>query len=578
MRYFLLMLFLPAMLAGAPVLAGEGAPIERILDFDSRVVVGADGVLTVTETIRVLALGEEIEHGIYRDFPTIYRRPSGRRVNVGFEFVEMLRDGKPEPWFTMELTEGMRIFAGDEEVYIDPGEYTYTLTYRTDRQLGLFEAHDELYWNVTGNDWDFPMDRARATVITPGGAPVESATAYTGEAGDRGAGWRASEDNEGNPVFETTSALDLYEGLTIVVAWPKGYVTPPSLEQEARWLIEDIAHWLAGAAALLLVTLYHGFFWIRNRRYLRPGPIIPLFEPPEGFSPPAMRYVRHMTFDKKAAVAAVVDLAVRGRLKIEDGEEGGYRLVEQSVGGRDSEPAPADEKDFNSFLFAEGPTMEFGGKFDKRVAGAVQTLAAALYGAHDKTYFRDHTLRVGAGIALSMVSFFGVAVASMYDWSWLSPICAGVGGVYLLAINIMAAGMQRVPTAAGRPIMDRIEGFRMYLATAEQNRLNLLNPPERTPELFEKFLPYALALDVEHEWGAQFAGVLDRAGAPYRPDWCGSETFGGRRTDSGFAGGLSAGLGGSLATAATAPGSSSGSSSSGGSSGGGGGGGGGGGW
>jgi uncharacterized membrane protein len=131
--------------------------------------------------------------------------------------------------------------------------------------------------------------------------------------------------------------------------------------------------------------------------------------------------------------------------------------------------------------------------------------------------------------------------------------------------------------------MDEIEGFRMYLSVAEEERLNLLNPPAQTPALFEELLPYALALDVENEWNDKFSAVLAAAGsAPgesgtgYRPRW-----YRGSRWHSSHAGSfgrtLGSGLGMAVASSVTAPGSSSGSSG-GGSSGGGGGGGGGGGW
>ena len=126
--------------------------------------------------------------------------------------------------------------------------------------------------------------------------------------------------------------------------------------------------------------------------------------------------------------------------------------------------------------------------------------------------------------------------------------------------------------------MDRIEGFKMYLSTAEEHRLEKLHPPEKTPELFEKYLPYALALEVDQEWSEKFAGVLQRAATDqgYSPGW-----YHGRHWDSMHTGSFASGLGSSLSSAisssSTAPGSSSGFGG-GGSSGGGGGGGGGGGW
>jgi len=128
--------------------------------------------------------------------------------------------------------------------------------------------------------------------------------------------------------------------------------------------------------------------------------------------------------------------------------------------------------------------------------------------------------------------------------------------------------------------MDQIEGFKLFLSVAEKERLNLLNPPERTPELFEKYLPYALALDVEVQWTEQFAEIMAQAaaaGAAYAPVWYSGRSWDGYAfTD--FSSGLGGSFSGAIASSSAAPGSSSGFSGGGGSSGGGGGGGGGGDW
>ncbi len=151
----------------------------------------------------------------------------------------------------------------------------------------------------------------------------------------------------------------------------------------------------------------------------------------------------------------------------------------------------------------------------------------------------------------------------------------------VLLVDAAFYDLLKAPTRLGRRVMDRIEGFKLYLSVAEKDRMNFHNPPERTPELFEKFLPYALALGVEQAWGEQFAGVLAAAGqdpsrSGYRSHWYSGRSFsGGGVTD--FAASLGGSFSGAIAASSTAPGSSSGSGG-GGFSGGGGGGGGGSGW
>jgi len=155
---------------------------ERITRFHSDVDIAADGSMVVEETIAVVAEGDKIRRGIYRDFPTRYRDRYGNRRVVDFDVLGVLRDGADEPWHTRGRANGVRVYIGDADRLLPPGRYTYRIRYRTDWQLGFFERADELYWNVTGNGWEFPIERASAQVTLP--QPVDAQTlrmeAYTG--------------------------------------------------------------------------------------------------------------------------------------------------------------------------------------------------------------------------------------------------------------------------------------------------------------------------------------------------------------------------------------------------------------
>ena len=182
------------------------------------------------------------------------------------------------------------------------------------------------------------------------------------------------------------------------------------------------------------------------------------------------------------------------------------------------------------------------------------------------------------GVTLFALPFFAGEVFGLAAFSSAVSPLAAIFLVVIVMINVLFYHLLKAPTLMGRKIMDKIQGFKLYLSVAEKERLNILNPPERTPELFEKYLPYALALDVENEWSEQFATVLaaSAVGGRYRPTWYNGNSW---RTDGirGVTSSLGNSLTGAISSSATAPGSSSGSGG-GGSSGGGGGGGGGGGW
>ena len=171
---------------------------ERILAYDSTVVVADDGSLDVTERITVRAEGSQIRRGIYRDFPTRYKDRHGNRVVVGFEMLGVTRNGRPEPWFTENLGNGVRINTGNDDFLEVPAEHTFELHYRTTRQLGFFADHDELYWNAIGTGWAFPIESGSVEVRLPQAVPVAGmqAIAYTGaqgEQGDNASAWIAAD-------------------------------------------------------------------------------------------------------------------------------------------------------------------------------------------------------------------------------------------------------------------------------------------------------------------------------------------------------------------------------------------------
>src|SRR5262249_41417133 len=140
---------------------------ERIRSFDSHITVSLDRSMEVTETITVQSAGAKIRHGIYRDFPTRYKDRLGNNYSVTFDIVGVERDGRPEAYHTENLSNGVGVYFGSSGYELPPGLHTYRFTYRTSRQLGFFKDHDELYWNVTGTGWGFPIDVATATVVLP---------------------------------------------------------------------------------------------------------------------------------------------------------------------------------------------------------------------------------------------------------------------------------------------------------------------------------------------------------------------------------------------------------------------------
>ncbi len=212
------------------------AAVERIIRFVSDVAVQKNGDLVVTETIRVEAEGRDIRRGILRDFPTVYTRPDGTRVEVGFHIESITRNGQTEVWSSERVSNGVRTRIGSADRVLPRGQHEYVIRYRTTRQIGFFQGYDELYWNATGNGWTFTIDQAEARITIPDKVPFRQTAFYTGPQGSRDKNATVVEQQPGRIVFRTTRPLPPKNGLTVAAAWEKGVVTPPTTSQEAELL------------------------------------------------------------------------------------------------------------------------------------------------------------------------------------------------------------------------------------------------------------------------------------------------------------------------------------------------------
>jgi hypothetical protein len=203
---------------------------ERILSWHSKIVVEKGGDLLVTETITVRAEGKEIKRGIFRDIPLLRE---GRKGKNPFGVLSVKRDGKKENYRTEKIGQGgIRIRIGRAEVFLDPGSYTYEITYRTGRQLYFEKNRDALYWNVHGTEWGFPADKVGATVVLPEGIKGTKVWGYTGKRGAMGEDYRA-ELTETGATIEATRPFRARENLTVMLEWPPGLLDAAAYGNQA---------------------------------------------------------------------------------------------------------------------------------------------------------------------------------------------------------------------------------------------------------------------------------------------------------------------------------------------------------
>jgi len=641
--------FLAAILVAFLLAPAYGA--ESVLSYASNIEVGTDRSVIVTETIKVKVEGDQIKRGIWRYIPTQSVDDNGYGVGHGLEFLEVLRNGEPDEWHIENLANGEQIYVGDADYYLTPGVYTYTLKYQTWKQVRSFDSHDEIYWNVTGNYWDFPIAETVARVQLPDGAKIVNQEVYTGELGSLASSANITAESETVSIIRATRPFRPGEGMSVVVAFEKGLMQPPSKFDNLLAYLSARRSLLLPLTSFLVVFAFFFSAWNAVGRDPQKGTIIPRFFAPDGFSPALAHYVHNFGWRKSgwiAFTAALMSLATKGLVIL--GESG--KKTKVTVTEKEADDLPSGELKLYSWLQAKGTVV-----IDKDVGSSLHELhtdfISTIEDENRRTYFERNTGFIVIGVAISLlfllsmlyfevlhfgwfiialvlgvfiamtsgalshigkmpsasrgiamfifIAVFGnaatglIASAQWFDFGtmfegnfltnaknfvWGEP--GAIAAISIILINVGFGLTMRAATVQGRKIMDQLEGFKMYMETAEKERLNLHGTPELTVKRFEQILPYAIALGVEKPWSEHFESELSRNARSaedegYSPSWHSGRRWRSGHVSSNIAS-TATGLSAAMIAAQPAQSSSSGSSSSGGFSGGGGGGGGGGGW
>jgi uncharacterized membrane protein YgcG len=562
-------------------LANAAHAQERILSYNSQIEIRTDGSIDVTEEIKVHAEGNQIRRGIYRDFPTRYQDRMGNRVSVALQVLGVERNGVAEPWFTERMTNGVRINTGNDSFLQVPADYTYTLHYRTTRQLGFFPDHDELYWNAIGTSWIFPIESSTVVVRLPSPVPTEQlhAEGYTGVQGAKGSAYAAEIPDPGVARYRLTQSLHPYEGFTIVLTFPKGLIHEPTQVERTRSLLSDNRGVLVALAGFILLIVYMVRQWQRVGRDPQKGIIIARYEPRPGQTPGGLRFMEKMGYDMRCFTGDILALAVAGRLKIHKED---HRFLKdewslERLDGPSSAPISPGQRELLSGLFPGGmDTLELKNTNAAIVSAARGAQQKVLDEEYQPKYFKRNGGKVGIAFLIALLTGIGAFVSS-----------GGFGIPFIIAIMVLAAISMivfgiliKAPTLEGRALLDEIEGLKLYMKVAEKQELASMRGPDEPvldAKRYEAMLPFAVALEVENAWTEKFTAAAGAAAAAEAANNMGWYAGRGPISNLGsFSNEIGSSLSSTISSSATPPGSSSGGGG-GGSSGGGGGGGGGGG-
>jgi len=605
---------------------------EEITNFESRIWIQPSGEIVVTETITANCLGNRIKHGIYRDIPIVYRKGLLMRMRPMFHVLSVEIDGSRAPYHTNRRGGSIRIYMGSKGSYVSKGLHTFKLTYEMGRMVRFFSDFDELYWNVTGDEWAFPIQKATCTIILPEPSRFIRFATYTGRRGSQGTMARVGDQTGKSITFETTRPLAPGQGFTVAVAWPKGIVIEPSSFEKFLYLLKDNFSILSGVILLLCTILYYAFAWLQVGKDPEIGPVVPRFDPPRNIGPGAARFIRQMGFDDKIFATTLVSLATKGLVELKKDKKG-FTAIRK--GDEAKAPLSAGEEELLTSLFYPSSTVSLDNSNYKKISSAKKKLKNSLKRNYEKVYFLTNQKYLIPGLVLSVLAIVALAlggqeiVPGIFISVWLSvwtffslfllwngikglkgffavslrqkasairnlivslffSVGLWVGGTFyammigpiglalffaIILLNIIFYQLMKAPTMKGASILSELEGFKMFLKTAEAPRLEALIPPGKAPELFEKYLPWAMALDVENQWAENFQRYLEKIGqaSTYRPAWYHGSYY----NLSSISSDVGTGLGSAISMASF---SNSSGSGGGGFSGGGGGGGGGGGW
>ncbi|TAY36191.1 DUF2207 domain-containing protein [Rhizobium leguminosarum] len=424
------------------MLAAPAAFAAEVIDsFASDITLEKSGAMTVTETITVNAEGNQINHGIFRDFPLYFTDAAGRRRSVDFDMVSVQRDGDNEPWHTESISGGIRIYAGSADVTVTPGRHRYVFTYRTNRQIRYFDDHDELYWNVTGNGWIFPVRLATATVKLPPGVGATETAFFTGPQGATEKNARVSETGAGL-VFSTTAPLDAHEGLTFAIRLPKGSIDPPSADMESTWWLKDNRNYFIGFGGLILVFVYYTRSWLKVGRDPARGVVVPRWDAPDGISPALVNYIDNKGFSGEgwtALSATALNLAVRGYVKLEDLKNS---IVIQGTGkSLGKEKFQAGEIELLKVAGGAGSTLTIDTANGERVKSVGQAFRSAIEKEHRGKYYNSNLAYTAGGIALS-----AAALVILFVFGSLAPDTIAlmlIPSAISVFVSVFAAGLVR---------------------------------------------------------------------------------------------------------------------------------------
>jgi uncharacterized membrane protein len=497
----------------------------RIENFHSETIVMPDGTIDVTETIQAHFIGGPW-HGLYRTIPVEYVTPQGLNYSL-FLDVKRVADGNGRALkyesSSVRQYRKLKVYVSDA----DNSTQNISIEYTVSDAIRFFDDHDELYWNVTGDEWDIPIQSASARIILPEGTTNIRANVFTGAYRSRAQ--NADVDIAGNGVeVRTREPLRLHEGLTVALAFDKGFVHEPTAASRVAMFLRS--NWPLGIPIAAFLVMFY-LWWTRGRDP-RLRPITAQYEPPDQLTPGEAGTLVDNSADMRDITASIVDLAVRGYIVIEEHQKDrmlglmhdkDYNFIVQKDRGTWATLKP-HEQSLLEGLFTAGTVGEsvsmssLENHFYTNLPEIKSEIFSSLitHGYYTRRPDSVRSAYIAAGVVIGfLIVFGGVKIASSGGTAPLTFIIAGIA----TGLVICAFGwFMPAHTEQGTRALEGVLGFEDFLVHVESDRFNRMI---KTPEMFEKFLPFAMALGVEKNWSRAFQGIMTQP-----PQWYRGSSYG----------------------------------------------------
>ena len=607
---------------------------ENIIDYDIEIHVNKDASMDVKEKITVNALGDEIQHGIYRDFPTQYKNKT-----VSFKINDVTLDDEDVKYTTESVSRGVRIKIGSSNEYVSEGIHTYVIDYTTERQMFFEEDYNELYWNLIGSGWNFDIEECSAKIYFPKGTEIleDDIKAYVGAYGNSEEAddvyWYVDED-ESCVYFNVFHEIPSQNAFTIVVRAEKGTIAEPTLGQRFRWFIQDNAMFVVILIGMIGLGVWQFIVWKKYGKDPEKNVIIPKYYPPEGMDVGDVKYVDTMGKTDRILEATFISLATKGFLKFDKGSEKNSVMTVEKTYSKNPDEYKDELSEFERDVYRSIGSKEKLGytpslydilqrlkkriskklseKYDDKVffknikysvisivVSVILFVVGAIVGTISNPYITSYGIEnIMTILAIAFIFFMVIflckdlikaksnrLISFIFILIWGVPFL--IFGI-LMSLEVLRSFMESIFQAfiiVGIVLQNYL--FIKWIPRYTQEGMRIKEDidgfkmfinvakdddfKDKTPEMFDKYFAYAYVLGLENKWASKFEDILKQA--DYIPTWCSTYMF-----DDGvfncpaFTSSFSSTFSSSMSSASTAPASSSSSSGGGGFSGGGGGG------